>query len=88
MGLKEVEANATKRRQYTESSGRQGSIANQSDYLQPPPYHQKSETPPSKEYPALQQGNVCKIGDKVRIIECRPISKKKTWTVISENDGK
>jgi len=42
----------------------------------------------SSKFHAHDEGNVCKIGDKVRIIECRPISKKKTWTVISENDGK
>ena len=42
----------------------------------------------SNKFHAHDEGNVCKIGDKVRIIECKPISKKKTWTVISENDGK
>ena len=42
----------------------------------------------SSKFHAHDEGNVCKIGDKVRIIECKPISKKKTWTVISENDGK
>ena len=42
----------------------------------------------SSKYHAHDEGNVCKIGDKVRIIECKPISKKKTWTVISENNGK
>ena len=42
----------------------------------------------SSKFHAHDEGNICKIGDKVRIIECKPISKKKTWTVISENDGK
>ena len=42
----------------------------------------------SSKFHAHDEGNVCKIGDKVKIIECKPISKKKTWTVISENDGK
>ena len=42
----------------------------------------------SSKFHAHDEGNVCKIGDKVRIIECKPISKKKTWTVISENNGK
>ena len=27
------------------------------------------------------------LGDKVKIIECRPISKKKTWTVITDKNG-
>tara|TARA_B100001250_G_scaffold206397_1_gene177164 strand:- start:357 stop:599 length:243 start_codon:yes stop_codon:yes gene_type:complete len=42
----------------------------------------------SSKFHAHDENNVCKIGDKVRIIECKPISKKKTWTVISENNGK
>jgi small subunit ribosomal protein S17 len=28
---------------------------------------------------------VCKIGDLVRIEECAPISKRKTWTLIERN---
>ena len=28
---------------------------------------------------------MCKVGDTVRIIECPPISKRKTWTVVSRN---
>ena len=27
----------------------------------------------------------CKIGDMVRIIECAPISKRKTWTLVERN---
>ena len=42
----------------------------------------------SSKFHAHDENNVCKIGDKVRIIECKPISKKKTLTVISENNGK
>ena len=42
----------------------------------------------SSKFHAHDENNVCKIGDKVRIIECKPISKKKSWTVISENNGK
>ncbi len=38
----------------------------------------------SKKYAAHDENNVCKIGDKVRIIECAPISKTKTWTVVAE----
>jgi len=40
----------------------------------------------SKKYAAHDEANLCKIGDKVRIEECRPISKRKTWMVI-ERDG-
>jgi len=39
----------------------------------------------SKKYAAHDEDNVCKIGDTVRIEECRPISKRKTWTVVERN---
>ncbi len=39
----------------------------------------------SKKYAAHDEANLCKIGDKVRIEECRPISKRKTWLVIERN---
>ena len=39
----------------------------------------------SKKYAAHDEANLCKIGDKVRIEECRPISKRKTWQVIERN---
>ena len=39
----------------------------------------------SKKYAAHDEDNTCKIGDTVRIEECRPISKRKTWLVIERN---
>jgi small subunit ribosomal protein S17 len=39
----------------------------------------------SKKYAAHDEANLCKVGDVVRIIECRPISKRKTWAVIERN---
>ena len=39
----------------------------------------------SKKYAAHDEVNVCKVGDTVRIIECPPISKRKTWTVLTRN---
>jgi small subunit ribosomal protein S17 len=39
----------------------------------------------SKKYAAHDEANVCKIGDMVRIIECPPISKRKTWTLVERN---
>tara|TARA_B100002051_G_C16189146_1_gene371082 strand:- start:242 stop:472 length:231 start_codon:yes stop_codon:yes gene_type:complete len=36
----------------------------------------------SKKYHAHDEQNKYKEGDKVRIAECKPISKKKTWEVI------
>ena len=40
----------------------------------------------SKKYAAHDPENNCKIGDLVRIQECRPISKSKRWEVLA--DGK
>ena len=39
----------------------------------------------SKNYAAHDEANVCKIGDAVRIEECRPFSKRKTWLLIERN---
>ena len=36
----------------------------------------------TKKYHAHDEKNKFKEGDKVSIIECKPISKKKTWEVI------
>ena len=36
----------------------------------------------SKKYHAHDENNKFKVGDKVMISECKPISKKKTWEVI------
>jgi small subunit ribosomal protein S17 len=39
----------------------------------------------SKKYAAHDEANVCKTGDLVRIVECAPISKRKTWTLVERN---
>ena len=39
----------------------------------------------SKKYAAHDEDNVCKTGDMVRIVECPPISKRKTWTLVERN---
>ena len=39
----------------------------------------------SKKYAAHDEANLCKVGDAVRIEECRPISKRKTWLVVERN---
>ncbi|MDP6389631.1 MAG: 30S ribosomal protein S17 [Alphaproteobacteria bacterium] len=41
----------------------------------------------SKKYMAHDEANACKEGDIVRIRECRPISKRKSWVVLSEPAG-
>ncbi len=35
----------------------------------------------SKRFKAHDEGNVCRVGDRVRIVESRPISKDKHWMV-------
>jgi len=37
----------------------------------------------SSKYAAHDEANACKMGDNVRIRECRPISKRKRWEVLS-----
>ena len=37
----------------------------------------------SKKYVAHDENNTCKEGDVVQIQECRPISKRKNWEVIT-----
>ncbi len=42
----------------------------------------------SKKYRAHDENNSCSVGDQVRIQECRPISKTKTWQVVASGaDG-
>ncbi len=38
----------------------------------------------SKKYAAHDEANACKVGDMVSIRECKPISKRKKWEVLSE----
>ncbi len=36
----------------------------------------------SRQYQVHDEKNVCKEGDKVAFIECRPLSKNKRWRII------
>jgi small subunit ribosomal protein S17 len=38
----------------------------------------------SKKYSAHDEANTRKVGDVVRIRECRPISKNKTWELVTD----
>lgn len=38
----------------------------------------------SKKYLAHDEQNLCKAGDLVRIRECRPLSKRKRWEILTE----
>lgn len=39
----------------------------------------------SGKYTAHDEANSCKEGDRVSIIECRPISKSKRWTLLTDD---
>jgi small subunit ribosomal protein S17 len=41
----------------------------------------------SKKYAAHDETNHFKVGDTVRIEECRPISKNKRWVVLTEESA-
>jgi len=41
----------------------------------------------SKKYSAHDETNSVKVGDVVRIQECRPISKNKCWVVLAEQSA-
>ena len=41
----------------------------------------------SKKYHAHDEGNTCQVGETVRIRECRPISKTKTWEVVRDGQA-
>ena len=36
----------------------------------------------TKKYKAHDENNACRIGDKVKIVETRPLSKEKRWRVL------
>ncbi len=41
----------------------------------------------SKKFMAHDESNLVQVGQKVRIRECRPVSKRKTWEVIPEENN-
>jgi small subunit ribosomal protein S17 len=41
----------------------------------------------SSKLAAHDERNACKVGDRVRIQECRPISRRKHWTVVAGAAG-
>lgn len=40
----------------------------------------------SKKYHAHDEGNSAKVGDTVRIEECRPLSKTKAWRIVGAGE--
>ena len=49
------------------------------DYKKHPVYKKIMKV--TKKYKAHDEENVCRVGDKVRIMETRPLSKDKHWQV-------
>ncbi|MEX0930102.1 MAG: 30S ribosomal protein S17 [Candidatus Paceibacterota bacterium] len=49
-------------------------------FVQHPTY--KKYIAPNKRYKAHDEANECRVGDRVTIEECRPLSKDKRFTVI------
>jgi small subunit ribosomal protein S17 len=45
-------------------------------------YIKKTDT-----YAAHDEANTCKTGDRVSIIECAPISKRKRWTLVTGDEA-
>ena len=41
----------------------------------------------SSKYAAHDAANASNVGDRVRIIECAPISKRKRWTLVTEGEA-
>lgn len=41
----------------------------------------------TKKYAAHDEKNSCSIGEVVKIIECRPISKSKAWSLLERAGG-
>lgn len=39
----------------------------------------------SKKYAAHDEANAVKIGDSVKIRECRPVSRRKCWEIVSDD---
>lgn len=50
-----------------------------------PLYHKIVQA--SKRYMAHDENDTCKVGEEVKIIESRPISKNKKWALLEKLDG-
>ena len=63
------------------SDNMEKSVVIKVEYLVSHPLYKKRIKKTSK-FMAHDEKNVCNIGDKVRIAETRPLSKKKRWKVV------
>lgn len=63
------------------SDGMEKSVSVKVEYLVSHPLYKKRIKKSSK-FIAHDEKNLCNVGDKVKIAETRPISKRKRWRVI------
>jgi len=66
----------------TSKSGDKTIVVNVDRLMKHPIY--KKTIRRSKRYHAHDEANGAEVGDKVRIQECRPLSKLKSWIVVGE----
>jgi small subunit ribosomal protein S17 len=66
----------------TSKSGDKTIVVNVDRLMKHPIY--KKTIRRSKRYHAHDEANSARVGDKVRIQECRPLSKLKSWIVVGE----
>jgi small subunit ribosomal protein S17 len=66
----------------TSKSGDKTVVVNVERLMKHPIY--KKTIRRSKRYHAHDEGNSVAVGDKVRIQECRPLSKLKSWIVVGD----
>ena len=50
-------------------------------YKNHPLYHKRVKS--SKKYKAHDEDNTCRIGDTVKLMETRPLSREKRWRLVS-----
>ena len=66
----------------TSKSGEKTVVVNVERLMMHPIY--KKTIRRSKRYHAHDESNAIAVGDKVRIEECRPLSKLKRWMIVAE----
>ncbi len=66
----------------TSKSGDKTVVVNVERLMKHPLY--KKTIRRSKRYHAHDEGNAVSVGDKVRIIECAPVSRLKRWAVVRD----
>lgn len=63
------------------SDGMEKSVAVRVEYLVSHPLYKKRIKKSSK-FIAHDEKNICNVGDKLKIVETRPLSKRKRWRIV------